>query len=203
MVDQTPRGIQASREEMAEVPAPNVVLGMFFGTLIGFGYHQVHNIVSYLYEVYPAAMVGVAASVLAVLLIFGLLYFWRRKGQPARPVAVQGVRREPEFEARRPSEEGYSEAVAEEGIGSHGAEHPPFELQAPAELSASTQRRRRQKRTKPLSPDELWAQPQFKLPIAGGKAKEGILKPKPSSPSIEIELDQDSSVRPAQAGAHD
>ncbi|MBV9519921.1 MAG: hypothetical protein JO068_17565 [Hyphomicrobiales bacterium] len=46
---------------------------------------------------------------------------------------------------------------------------PPFQMQAPQSGGSAKKSARRKSRSKPLTPEELRAQPQFKLPIAGGR----------------------------------
>jgi hypothetical protein len=49
------------------------------------------------------------------------------------------------------------------------AAHPPFEMQSPEQGEISRKMPRRKSRSRRLTPEELRAQPQFKLPISGGK----------------------------------
>jgi hypothetical protein len=67
---------------------------------------------------------------------------------------------------------GYFGETVEHGERELGAP-PPFEMQPPRSDERARKMSRRKRRAKPLSAQELWAQPQFKLPIAGGREGEG------------------------------
>ncbi len=71
-----------------------------------------------------------------------------------------------------------------EGIGARRpVDHPPFEMRAPEQKEPSRILARRKNRGKQPSPEELRAQPQFKLPISGGKDAEGSPSPTKDSAS--------------------
>ena len=57
----------------------------------------------------------------------------------------------------------------EEHVPSDVSSYPPFEMRAPQENESARRTSRRKSRAKRLDPEELRTQPQFKLPIAGGK----------------------------------
>jgi hypothetical protein len=71
------------------------------------------------------------------------------------------------------------------------AEAEPFEMIAPPEPVARARRAGARKRMKALTPAELRAQPQLKLPIAGGKSAEGPAKDRLV---IESQRDEDAGV---------
>lgn len=81
------------------------------------------------------------------------------------------MRREP-AESVRAFLEAFGVAFFGEGEERAAREHhayPPFEMSAPQPGAPSRKMQKRKSRAKGLSPEELRVQPQFKLPIMGGK----------------------------------
>ena len=81
------------------------------------------------------------------------------------------MRREP-AEPVRAFLEAFGVAFFGEGEERAAREHhayPPFEMRAPQPSASLRKMSKRKSRAKRLSPDELRVQPQFKLPITGGK----------------------------------
>jgi hypothetical protein len=77
--------------------------------------------------------------------------------------------------------------------------YQPFEMRAPQATGPSKRMPRRKSRAKRLNPEELRAQPQFKLPIAGGKVvgasrrSAGEATPSPVEPAA-VETNERSGV---------
>ena len=68
----------------------------------------------------------------------------------------------------------------------------PFQMLAPPEPVPAARRGSPRRRSRSLSPEELRAQPQLKLPIAGGKTGEAVASP--GKFLVEIERDEEAGI---------
>jgi hypothetical protein len=82
-----------------------------------------------------------------------------------------------------------------EGIGARDLPaYPPFEMRAPQQEEPSRTLTRRKSRGKRLSPEELRAQPQLKLPISGGRDVSSSRLEAPTRNSSTAEPSADDAV---------